>query len=197
MDRYHRNPDRTLLILDLDETLIHACEQPLDRTADFEIYGYHVYRRPGLDEFLSHVLTHFDVAVWSSASDLYVQAVVDRIFPDPARLQFVWGRSRATLRRAYTDSGGYMIDAWDHMHYLKPLRKVRRIGWSLQRMLIVDDTPAKCARNYGNAIYPRPFEGDPADQELALLASYLTTLKDTADVRKIEKRNWRGQPSGE
>lgn len=194
MKRGHSNTGRTLLILDLDETLIYACEEPLEHAPDFEVYGYHVYRRPGLDQFLADVQASFDVAVWSSASDLYVEAVVERIFPDPSLLQFVWGRSRATLRRVYTDSSGYMVDAWDHMNYLKPLRKVRRMGWALQRMLIVDDTPAKCVRNYGNAIYPRPFDGDPEDGELALLSSYLTGLKDVPNVRAIEKRNWRNAP---
>lgn len=39
-----------LLILDLDETLIHATEQP-EREADFQIFHYHVYKRPYLEEF--------------------------------------------------------------------------------------------------------------------------------------------------
>ncbi|MEZ4339254.1 MAG: NIF family HAD-type phosphatase [Sandaracinaceae bacterium] len=42
-----------LLVLDLDETLVFATERPLsDREAHFRRFGYHVYRRPGLDAFL-------------------------------------------------------------------------------------------------------------------------------------------------
>ena len=73
----------------------------------------------------------------------------------------------------------------------KPLAKVRRMGWQLERVLIVDDTPEKCVRNYGNAVHPRPYEGDASDAELPLLASYLRTLKDELNVRSIEKRRWR------
>lgn len=181
---------RLLLILDLDETLIHASETPLDRAADFMVYGYHVYRRPHLDVFLADCASKFDLAVWSSASDLYVQAVVGRIFPDPAALEFVWGRSRATLRRSRSQ-GDSFSDPWDHMHYLKPLAKLKRTGRRLERMLIVDDTPEKCVRNYGNAIYCRAWEGDPSDDELPMLADYLASLADVENVRTIEKRRWR------
>lgn len=191
MSHRDNQTSRILLILDLDETLIHAREQPLDRPADFTVYGYHVYRRPHLDAFLAECAAHFDLAVWSSAGDDYVRAVVDRIFPDPALLQFVWGRSRATFRRFSQPDDGYFLDPWDHTHYLKPLTKVRKAGWSLDRVLIVDDTPEKCLRNYGNAIYPRPYDGDVDDDELPHLMRYLLRLKDEVSVRRIEKRRWR------
>jgi RNA polymerase II subunit A small phosphatase-like protein len=186
--------DRILLILDLDETLIHAGEAPLDRAPDFTAYGYHVYRRPGLAEFLAACARHFELAIWSSASDAYVEAVVAEIFPDPSALRFVWGRSRATLR--WTSNESHMLDPWDHQHYLKPLAKVKRAGWRLERVLIVDDTPAKCVRNYGNAVYVRPYEGEPEDIELRLLAGYLEGLKGVANVRTIEKRRWRESVTG-
>lgn len=57
-------------------------------------------------------------------------------------------------------------------------------------MLIVDDTPEKCVRNYGNAIYPKAFEGEPNDNELELLGRYLLKLRHEDNVRHIEKRNW-------
>lgn len=191
MERTSRSADRTLLILDLDETLIYATETVLDRLPDFEVYGYYVYRRPYLAAFLESVQSDFDLAVWSSASDPYVSAVAHNIFVDTSRLHFVWGRSRATLRRTSMDGSGYMLDPGDHTHYLKPLSKVKRMGWRLERTLIIDDTPEKCVRNYGNAIYPRPFTGEEADTELLLLASYLRTLRSESDVRRIEKRRWR------
>ncbi|WP_176591842.1 NIF family HAD-type phosphatase [Sphingobium sp. EM0848] len=191
MDRKAPDIDRPLLILDLDETLIHAREEELNRTADFQIFGYHVYRRPYLADFLRRVRADFDLAVWSSASDDYVAAVVGHIFSADCPLRFVWGRSRATLMRLVRDEYGYTYDPWDHRRYLKPLKKVKRMGWRLERMLIVDDTPEKCVRNYGNAIYPLPFEGDEADAELLSLAAYLSSLKDEPDMRRIEKRRWR------
>jgi RNA polymerase II subunit A small phosphatase-like protein len=192
MQRGRKPDDRILLVLDLDETLIHARETPLERAADYMIYGYHVYRRPFLDDFLAGCARGFELAVWSSASDLYVQAVVQAIFPDPGKLHFVWGRSRASLRHITPDDSAF-YDPWDHRHYVKPFSKLRRAGWNLDRALIVDDTPEKCVRNYGNAIYPRPYEGDLADRELPALGRFLETLKDVPNVRRIEKRGWRAQ----
>jgi NLI interacting factor-like phosphatase len=46
-----------LLILDLDETLIYATEEPLQRVPDFIIGPYAVYRRPYLTEFLTSCST--------------------------------------------------------------------------------------------------------------------------------------------
>lgn len=189
--RERRSAERILLVLDLDETLIYATETPLERAPDFIIQDYSVYRRPGLDAFLARCDARYDLAVWSSASDLYVKAVVERIFADPSLLQFVWGRSRATLRRAGPGEDGSWLDPWDHSHYLKPLAKVRRAGWPLERVLIVDDTPQKCVRNYGNAIYPRPYEGQEDDDELTLLALYLEHISGSPNVRGLEKRRWR------
>jgi RNA polymerase II subunit A small phosphatase-like protein len=187
---------RTLLVLDLDETLIHASDKRLHRAADFEIFGYHVYLRPHLAGFLADCARHYDLAIWSSASDDYVAAVAQRIFPDPSLLRFVWGRSRASLRRFPSPDDVYLDWPSDHRHYLKPLAKLKRRGWPLERILIVDDTPEKCVRNYGNAIYARPFEGEEDDTELKLLGAYLATLKDRPNVRQVEKRRWRDEMSG-
>ena len=188
--------ERILLVLDVDETLIHSAETELGRPADFRAFRYRVYKRPYLLEFLERCNAAFDLAVWSSGSDLYVRYVVQQIFPKEFKLHFVWGRSRATYRRLpddmYVSSGGRR----EHFNYVKPLKKAVKFGWSLDRMLVVDDTPEKCADNFGNAIYPKPFEGDPTDDELPQLADYLESLKDVASVRKIEKRNWRITTNG-
>lgn len=190
--------NRTLLILDLDETLIHARATPLDRKAEFEVFGYHVYLRPHLTPFLLKCAGMYEMAVWSSASDDYVTYIVEKIFPKDIKLHFVWGRSRATLSRAISgdDDFWHRPDRY-HLQYIKPLKKVKKLGWPLSRMLIVDDTPRKCIRNYGNAIYPAEFEGSPEDQELLLLGKYLETLKDVENVRHVEKRTWRQKVENE
>ena len=46
--------NRPLLILDLDETLIHASAQELETPAHFRVSKYWVYRRPHLDVFLDY-----------------------------------------------------------------------------------------------------------------------------------------------
>jgi TFIIF-interacting CTD phosphatase-like protein len=170
-----------LLILDLDETLLYATEEPLRRGADFTVGPYAVYRRPHLDEFLAACSAYFRLAIWSTASDDYVRAVVGRIKPPGVETVFAWGRSRCVRR---FDPESFEDD------FLKDLKKVRRLGYRLERVLIADDTPGKVRRHYGNAVYVPPFCGDPGDETLPRLARYLISLRDVGDVRTLEKRGW-------
>ena len=137
-----------LLILDLDETLIHATEGPLGHEPDFAVGPYVVSRRPHLAEFLADCSSSFRLAVWSSASDDYVRDVVGQIIPSGIKLAFAWGRSQCVRR---LDPESYETD------YLKDLKKVKRLGYDLRLVLILDDTPRKVRRHYGNAVYVPPF----------------------------------------
>ncbi len=81
---------------------------------------------------------------------------------------------------------------------MKTLAKPRRRGYSLEHVLVVDDSPEKHVRNYGNLIAVRPFTGELEDRELLLLLPYLETLRDVENVRRIEKCHWRkSSPLGE
>lgn len=173
---------RSLLILDLDETLVHASESPLEHPHDFEVGPYVVYRRPGLDAFIRAMHAHFDLAVWTSSTRLYAEGVVPMIFPADIPLRFVWSRERCTRR----------FDSETHdFEWAKNLDKVERRGFPLERVLIVDDTPKKLERHYGNLVRVRAFEGDPSDTELFGLIDYLPTLASVPNVRRVEKRFWR------
>lgn len=173
---------KTLLILDLDETLIHACETALERPEDFRCGPYFVYLRPYLAYFWNAIAPHYELAIWSTGSDDYVSLIVEQIRPLDLTLAFVWGASKCTLRWI-PEEGAYV--------YEKRLAKLKSKGYSLERMLIVDDSPEKCRSNYGNAIYIQPFMGELEDQELNLLAEYLPTLAQHKNIRQLEKRNWR------
>lgn len=183
---------KILLILDLDETLIHATATKIGDDFAFQLYHYYVYKRPGLDAFLVACAEKFDLAVWSSASDDYVKQVVERIFPAEIEPIFVWGRSRCTplVLPQIDECGYYNLDGASHYEYAKLLKKVRRLGYDAKRVLIVDDTPEKVRNCYGNAVYPNPFLGNPDDSELIMLAQYLHSLHDAENVRSIEKRQW-------
>ncbi|MGI4865778.1 MAG: NIF family HAD-type phosphatase [Janthinobacterium lividum] len=186
-----------LLILDLDETLIHASAQKIREDFDFQVFHYFVYKRPGLAAFLTTCARHFKLAIWSSASDDYVQEIVRQILPAEVTPEFVWGRSRCTpFTTPQIDKYGYYnLDASSSYEYAKRLKKVRRRGFSLSKTLIVDDTPAKVQQNYGNAIYIKPYQGEAADEELHHLLAYLLQIKQEKNFRTIEKRHWR-QPLG-
>lgn len=192
------NTDKILLVLDLDETLIHASDTRLDRAEDFRLFDYFIYVRPHLERFLTECAAHFRLAVWSSASDDYVAELVQRIFPRQLTPEFVWGRSRCTfsLDRAQVREFGY-LDPGSHYNYVKKLHKLKRKGYRLERTLIVDDTPSKCVHNYGNAIYVKEYNGEADDQELPALSRYLATLADAVNVRTLEKRHWRSSSAAQ
>jgi RNA polymerase II subunit A small phosphatase-like protein len=174
--------NRHLLILDIDETLVYGTEEPLQYEHDFRVGRYYIYRRPGLDAFITGCHELFDLAVWSSSDAAYAGPVMSRILPPDIGLQFLWSRERCT-RRSDPES---REEFW-----LKDLKKVKRRGYDLDRVLMVDDTKEKLARNYGNLITVKPFYGEPGDTELALLAKYLRSLATRENIRTVEKRRWR------
>jgi RNA polymerase II subunit A small phosphatase-like protein len=176
---------RPLLILDIDETLLHAREEPLGRECDFQLYDYHVYLRPHVRLFLESASERYDLACWSSATRNYVAAMVKELMVGlTAEPLFIWDRSRCTRRFDFVHQEEY---------FLKDLKKVRRRGFDLDRVLILEDEPRKVNRNFGNAIYVKPFEGDLDDDELLRLAQYLLSIDSVDNFRHLEKRSWRSQ----
>src|SRR5262245_29538358 len=128
------NGSKRLLVLDVDETLIHGTEGELERTADFRVGPYHVYRRPFVADFLTGVAVWYDLAIWSSATLDYVSEIAAAIRPSAFEWQFVWGRDRCTQR---------MHSELFQVEYIKDLKKVKRLGYDLDHVLFVDDTPSK------------------------------------------------------
>lgn len=176
---------RPLLILDLDETLVHTVETPLaGLTPDFVLGELTVYLRPHVVQFLQRMQAVYDLAIWSAGGSGYVEPTVAFLF-DHAGLRppvFVWSSRRCSRR----------FDHETHeVYYIKDLKKVRKKGFDANRMLIVDDLERNATRNYGSAVYLRPFEGAQDDDELVHLAAYLETLSTHPNFRTVEKRYWR------
>ena len=182
-------PFDKLLVLDLDETLIHTRvpgeEVYPDRPADFWLDDgyYFVYRRPGVENFLSWCFDNFrEVALWTAGTRNYAMEVLPHLC-DVNDFSFVWVRERCTYLRD--------MNSWGY-EYLKDLKKLRRKGYDIRKILAVDDTPAKFQRSYGNYIRVWPFEGNcpEDDNELEILQEYLAELGPVPNVRTVEKRFW-------
>ena len=176
--------NRKLIILDLDETLVHGKENPHDDKYHFKTEKYHVYKRPHVTEFLEFCKDHFKVAVWTSSGEEYASDVVCNVFGNEYPLEFLWSRRKCT-------------PSFDHkefkQEYIKNLRKVKNKGYPLERVIMVDDTPFKLSKNYGNLVRVEEFLGDPKDIELKALVNYLLILKEVENVRCIEKRGWKSR----
>lgn len=182
---------KPLLILDLDETLIHSCYNPVEgRKPDLAVGRYSVYARPHLGYFLLQCHKIYRLAIWSSAGELYIKRAVNGLrekcfWPKSVELEFIWSREQCTQ---------WFDPEWRETKWIKPLRKVKRNRTEkLNQVLIVDNDPYKCAKNYGNAIYVRDFLGQDSDEELYLLSHYLRRIVSEPDFRQIEKRGWRAK----
>jgi len=172
---------KPLLIMDLDETLIFGTREPLTTTRFFRCGDFYIYKRPGVLEFIRKCATVYKLAVWTSSSSDYAECIADALLSD-ATVEFVWARNRC-VRRLNFETQEY--------YWVKDLKKVKRMGFDLGRVLAVDDTAAKLERNYGNLVQVNEFTGDECDTELLDLATYLVELSSAADFRLVEKRRWR------
>ena len=171
-----------LLILDLDETLIHSVTAPLKYPCNFFAFPYYVYVRPYFDIFKDFCLSNFEVAVWTSASADYANTLTNNLF-DRSGLVFCWSGERCT-RRLNFETHQY--------EYIKDLKKVKKKqGYRLEDIIIVDDSPFKLSRQYGNLLPVSPFIGHPNDDELLFLTQYLPHLINLENVRRVDKRFWR------
>jgi len=175
--------DEILVIFDLDETLIHSTSRkPLIHVPDFIVGNYYTFKRPGLDDFLKTVCESFRTAVWSAGSPDYVDEIVKNIFPGGKEsLEFVWAFDRCV--RVFDPE---TMDP----DFIKPLNKVKKKGYDIEKMLIVEDKISNCRRNYGNAIFVPRFEGQQNDKCLKHLVRYLMEFRGVESVRHIDKKGW-------
>lgn len=178
------NSNQHLIIFDLDETLIHSTEVELEDKCDFRIGKYFTYIRPNVEILLSDCMKIFNIAVWSSATELYTKSVVQHIFPEVDKLCFVWSRDKCT----------YRVDLEsDEFIWIKNLKKVKKLGFDLDKVIVVDDSPEKLLFNYGNLLRVDPFYGDKNDDELIHLMKYLSFLEKEPNIRAVDKHRWKDQ----
>ena len=172
---------RALLVLDLDETLVHTRSEPLDRAADHRILTYHVYERPGLRDFLEFAFACCRVAVWTGSTEAYAHAVLSRL-TDISRFAFVWSREQCSIARA---AGSQRFEL------LKDVAQLELAGYDRSRILFVDDLPHRLLMGEQNVIPVAPFYGAQDDSELTELTPFVRDLLEAGDVRRVQKVGWR------
>lgn len=194
---------KPLLVLDLDETLIHTTNDPgavrrrhgvePDFNLSFLKERIHLssFKRPYLDDFLRSVQESWQLAVWTAASADYAEMACKEVFAPVGGLDalaFLWSYKRCTPYR-YTRDESY--SGGGEIFNIKRVKKIKNAGYDINRTLIVEDVPMNVMRSYGNLVTVDPFDGCPKDDTLYLLKRYLDVLKDAENFRKIEKRGWK------
>lgn len=175
---------KVTLVLDVDETLVHSSFKPggkCDLTLPLQVNGQHaqvhVRLRPHLTAFLDFVSTHFEVVVFTASLGLYCNPLMDTLDPS-GRL----GGLRLFREHCVRWNGAYVKD-------------LRGLGRPLERVAIVDNSPAAYVFQPRNAIPVVSWFEDPEDHELRDLIPFLHRLASCDSVYEaIERHNAKLHP---
>eukprot|EP00696_Hemimastix_kukwesjijk_P014276 gnl/Hemi2/28244_TR9327_c0_g1_i1.p1 gnl/Hemi2/28244_TR9327_c0_g1~~gnl/Hemi2/28244_TR9327_c0_g1_i1.p1 ORF type:complete len:422 (+),score=79.28 gnl/Hemi2/28244_TR9327_c0_g1_i1:111-1376(+) len=168
--------DKKLLILDLDETLVHSTYKTvLKYDLRIEVYVdgmsfvFYVLKRPHVDFFLRTVSGWYDVCVFTASLQKYADPVIDQLDrPTPSSLV----KKRLFRESCVKQNGNFVKD-------------LTIFGRDLSQVIIVDNSPVAYSMQPDNAI---PIEGwidSASDTGLLALLPLLHGLRAVADVRSI------------
>ncbi len=154
---------KKLIVLDLDETLIHSCNEWIGHPCDFTVANAMVHVRPGITEFLNAIYNNNDVAVWTASTGQYLDELVSQLFAG-RDLKFIWDRSYCDIE---TDQSGYDI-------FVKDTAKLCQAGYN--NLLLIDDRPENISPDSERVLAVKPFYGSRDDCELYALAEYISQI---------------------
>lgn len=177
---------RKILVLDLDETLIHSHHDGVLRPTvrpgtppDFILkvvidkhpVRFFVHKRPHVDFFLEVVSQWYELVVFTASMEIYGSAVADKLDNNKGILKRRYYRQHCTL-----DSGSYIKD-------------LSVVHDDLSSVVILDNSPGAYRSHPDNAIPIKSWFSDPSDTALLNLLPMLDALRFTADVRSVLSRN--------
>lgn len=178
------NPRKKLILLDLDETLVHSDFDLLypgtyDTTVTFEDtltkekISVGVYFRKDLEQFLRTMKSFFELAIFTSSVKEYADAIIDSFDKSNEFFSF----------RLYRESCIYLNNV-----YIKDLNVVSEYGYELKDVVLVDNSLYSFAGQINNGILISSFYDSKDDCELGRVCNYLIGyIENSEDVRKQNK----------
>ena len=178
-------PNRKLLILDLDETLIHCSvnlrehqlfdNQIVVKTDEGLLVPALLNIRPHVDQFLQKMSENFEVVLFTASAKYYASKMLRYIDPSKSYFSHVFYRDSCCK----TTNGKLVKDLTIFVNV------------PLKDMILVD--------NNTYCMLPQPtcgvpilnFYHDKADEELLRIQSFLLELKDAHDHREVLKNVFR------
>ena len=165
--------NKKTLVLDLDETLIHSCKNQTEGHVKIKFTGnYHIFIniRPYAQDLLKSASQDFEVIIFTASNKLYADAVLAHLDPT----------NKWVHHRLYRDS------CIEHRgHHIKDLRII--LNRDLKDVIIVDNSMTAFALQLDNGVPIHSWTEDLRDCQLRLLIDYLKVVKNTSDVRKINR----------
>lgn len=174
---------KKLLVLDLDETLVHSSfnyvtnsdilvDIDIDdpNTGDVMNARIYVYKRPYVDEFLQAMAQHYELCVFTASLRVYCDAVMDQL--DPQHLV-----SHCLYRESCTNSNGVFV------------KDLSRLGRPLESIIILDNNHVSFLFHPQNGILAEAFYDDKTDDYLQRITGDLIHLSTVPDVREYLARD--------
>ncbi|CAG2100093.1 unnamed protein product [Medioppia subpectinata] len=161
------------LVIDLDETLVHSSFKPISN-ADFivpveidgTIHQVYVLKRPYVDEFLQRMGELYECVLFTASLAKYADPVAD--------LLDKWGvfKSRLFRESCVFYRGNYVKD-------------LGRLGRDLNKVVIVDNSPASYIFHPDNAVPVASWFDDMTDTELSDLIPFFERLSNKENVYSV------------
>lgn len=167
------------LILDLDETLIHADIDNIYPECDFQIEIelnqikalIKIILRPYLYDLLEYASEFFNIIIFTAGTKDYADKIIDYIDPNKKYIK----------HRLYRDSCFEF-----HNFYIKDLNLINEID--LKQVIIVDNCIFSFMKNLRNGILVTSFYNNKSDDELRSLCIYLKDfLLNADDFREVNE----------
>ena len=168
-----------LLLLDLDETLVHCVKKPnplrppmvkIDITTPngnvIRDVGFNI--RPMTRELLVAANRYYEVCVFTASTPQYADAIVDHLDPTGELIQHRFYRTSCVK----TEGG----------EYIKDLRVFNNV--ELKNILLVDNAVYSFGQQLDNGIPIASFKEDPEDREFEHLIPHLEACAKFDDVRE-------------
>ena len=182
-----KNESKKILLLDLDETLIHAdfnCEHDqaisnslkYDKIIEFisdanENISVGIFIRNGVKNFLSEVSKYFDVGIFTASVKEYADAVINFLDPDKKLIKYRLYRNNCIL-----------------FNEIFSVKDLRILNIDLKNVILIDNSMYSFAAQLSNGVLINSFYGDKNDNELYNLLNYLLNFvlyaKDVRDVNE-------------
>ena len=139
------------LVLDLEDTLVHATWDPK--------FGWRYAKRPGVDRFLQDLSKYYEIVLFSPSN----YGVVDPI-------TWTLDKQGLIMHRLYKDSTRF--------HQGKHVKDLSKLNRDLRKVIIIDDDPDAFQFQPQNGIRIKPFKDpkDKSDRSLDKLRSFLLAL---------------------
>ncbi|KAK9764370.1 Nuclear envelope morphology protein 1 [Basidiobolus ranarum] len=173
-----------ILVLDLDETLIHSTSRGTSHEADYMIEIridnhaclYYVFKRPHVDYFLSKVCEWYKVVVFTASVAEYADPVIDWLEATVmARYNL---KKKIFAGRYFRESCIYRNGA-----FIKDLTKIEA---DLSKIALVDNSPITYSYNQDNAIPIQSWMNDNSkDEALLELLPFLDALRFVHNLRNV------------